>query len=195
MPSDPTPVQPQEELLLALVEGLVDDTGDLDGFLQRMVSSRLDSGHCAYLAEESRTGWFEWRLMKAAIANLREDGPDAMRGAVGSPLLEWALDVAEGKRTPPARPRGRDPWDNVVRDAVIANVVRRIHDELGHRPLKTSAARNYEGLRMPHRGASELHMLPRCGFTRICEGAQFRGWTNRKRSSSDLIRHRAGCHP
>ena len=142
---DPKPVQPKEEFLLALVEGLVDDTARLDGLLRKGVASKLklDSGLHAHLAEESKTGWLEWRVMKAAIAHLREQEPDAMRDAVGSPLLAWALDVAEGKRTPPKRPRGRDPLDNVVRDVVIADMVSRIH-KLGHRAL-TGAAKDYDG--------------------------------------------------
>ena len=126
------PVQPQEEYWLDLMAGVLEDSKP-KGTVWKKVSSGLDTGS---LVEASRTDPMCWGFLQAAVADLQEQGPEAVRDAVGSPVLEWALDVAVGNRE---RPRGRNPLWSVTRSVIIAWAVGHI-DELGHRPLKTSAA-------------------------------------------------------
>ena len=135
---EPKPVQEQEIALLEFLEAVLTVDFAQPGFerLARLLAQSVTDDDRLF-AQGSRHHPAAWLIMQAAVAHLREQGPEAIRDAVGGPVLEWALDVAEGTLDPPKKPRGRDPLALLGRDAVIAAFVAAIHD-LRYRPVKAS---------------------------------------------------------
>ena len=81
-----------------------------------------------------------WKVCVALLEKLCEPGPERGRRWARlflSPLLVWALDVAEGTRKEP-RKRGRDPYVNNYRDIIIFTFVAAVRD-VGLRPATTSS--------------------------------------------------------
>lgn len=83
------------------------------------------------LVAGSEVHQFTWKLCQALVGMSRES-----EDLDGSPLFDWALDVAQGLRSAPTRPGG-DPFRNIVRDNVIAMGVDRIRS-IGLRPATSS---------------------------------------------------------
>ncbi len=138
----PKPVQPQEEDWLQRMErGLRRDIAQPG--LEGLTGFAACITHPSWLVHLSDREPLAWKALQAAVAELRKQGPDAIQAAVGGPLMDWALDVAEGKRKRPRGPQGRHPMENLARDMVIAATIAAIRD-LGHRPVM-GASREYDG--------------------------------------------------
>ena len=164
---EPLPVQEREADWLRLMEGALSldfaQTG-IENIL-RFVAPLLDTNDHSRFAEASKHRPLAWKIMQAAVAHLRGQGRDAIRDAIGGPLAEWALDVAEGKLTRPlGETRGRHLKQNLVRDVVIAATVAAIRD-LQYRPIKAST---------PDEGGSICHIVAdRSGYS---YGTVYRVW-------------------
>ena len=82
------------------------------------------------LIKASKQDSLAWDVLKIVVERLRERNPDELKA---SPLIDWVLDVALGKRSRPRRPRGQDPLENRFRDLMIAATIEGIRKS-GDRP-------------------------------------------------------------
>ena len=78
----------------------------------------LDKNHLPELIEESEESPLAYKALQSAVGSLRRDGEP-----LPAELLEWSLDVAEGKRELPSVGPGRSPYSNQVRDELIVRTV------------------------------------------------------------------------
>ena len=85
------------------------------------------------LIELSEEDLFIWEMLQAVLAHQRRHrSPESIDG----PLLDWALDIAQGKRAPPRRP-GRQLMANAGRNGMIAGTVDKIR-RMGNRPATSN---------------------------------------------------------
>lgn len=75
---------------------------------------------------DSQDDWFAWKVLEYCVAAVRRRGR-----RMDGPLLDWALDVAQGTRERPTRKPGRDRRDNLDRDFFIYSTVYAIRRDCG----------------------------------------------------------------
>ena len=80
-------------------------------------------GRLLELIEESGTSPLAYKALQSAVKSLRRNGEP-----LPAELLEWSLDVAEGKRELPSVGPGRNPYSNQVRDELIVRTVQALVD-------------------------------------------------------------------
>ena len=112
---------------------------DRDVIAKEMASRLLrDGSEDEILVAGSERDPMAWKTCQALVGMLRESPFSEDLGE--SPLLDWALDVAQGRRSLPTRP-GRDRTRNIVRDLAIAKCI----DEIRKVGLRPATTRNGDG--------------------------------------------------
>lgn len=132
----PKPIQPEEARALDELKYQVDNgvgRPGMEHFAECFSDPPLPLEmypHFINIAEEDP---HVWELLLAALARQRRDRPTA---SIDRPLLDWALDIAQGKREQPQR-RGRQAITNFGRNGMIVLTVDTIRS-MGHRPATSN---------------------------------------------------------